>query len=244
MGTKIVKLLSLIVGVAVTNIVVLSPGFIGLEIGDNAIATASAVTLLFASSLTLFYGCYAFLFKPSVVLPIKQIKTHEDYVASLGRYRRIKALEEDISVALAQLERMRKKQSTLFEVLDQRFEPSELSYRKFASVIREVQKLFYLNVRGALNRLQVLDGAELAAVASPKTARLPTELFQEKANMYNEQLAYVKSAVGTNEEILLKLDKLLLEITKLDSHELGDIENMPGMREIDSLIKHTKLYKQ
>jgi hypothetical protein len=43
---------------------------------------------------------------------------------------------------------------------------------------------------------------------------------------------------------LLKLDKLLLEISRLDSLEPGDIENMACMQEIDSLIKQTKYYKQ
>lgn len=42
---------------------------------------------------------------------------------------------------------------------------------------------------------------------------------------------------------MLKLDQLLLEISRLDSFEAGDIEQMPCMQEIDQLIKHTKLYR-
>ncbi|MNN42780.1 hypothetical protein D3C81_1569860 [compost metagenome] len=61
--------------------------------------------------------------------------------------------------------------------------------------------------------------------------------------MYSEYLTFIKSSLATNEEIMLKLDKLLLEISRLDSFEPGDIENMPCMQEIDSLIKQTKLYK-
>ncbi|WP_239616538.1 hypothetical protein [Cohnella mopanensis] len=244
MGTKFIKLLGLIVGVAVVNVLVLSPGLIGVAIGENALSTAVGITLLFASALILLYGSYVLLFQPPVILPIKEIVTHEDYVVSLTRYRRVKTLEQDISIALAQLDRMNKKQSTLFNVINQRFDPSELSYKKFASVIQEVEKLFYLNVRSVLIRLNVYDGSEYSSVGSSGSDRFSQKLLQEKTNMHNELLSFVKSSVDTNEEILLKLDKLLLEISRLDSYEQEDIENMACMQEIDSLIKQTKFYKQ
>jgi BMFP domain-containing protein YqiC len=243
-GAKFIKLLGLILGVAVLNILVFSPGFLGVGIGENALATAFGVTLLLASTLILFYGSYVLLFKPPVVIPIKQIQTHEDYVEALIGYRRVKALEDDITLALEQLDRMRKKQETLLNVLIQRFEPNELSYKKFASVAQEVEKLFYLNVRSVLNRLNVFDESEFESVRSPKSSRFSRELLQEKTEMYNEHLSFVKNSLGTNEEILLKLDKLQVEISRLDSFEPGDIENMPCMQEIDSLIKQTKYYKQ
>jgi hypothetical protein len=243
-GTKYIKLIGLILGVVFLNILVLSPGFIGVEIGGSALTTAFGVTLLFASALVLLYGSYILLFKPPVVLPVKQIKTHEDYVEALTHYRRVKALEDDITLALEQLDRMRKKKITLFNVLNERFEPTELSYKKFASVTQEVEKLFYLNVRSILNRLHVFDESEFNSVRSQKQTPFSRELLQEKTNVYNEYLTFVKSSLGTNEEILLKLDKLLLEISRLDSFEPGDIENMPCMQEIDSLIKQTKYYKQ
>jgi hypothetical protein len=243
-GTKYIKLLGLILGVVVLNILVLSPGFLGVDIGGSALATAFGVTLIFASALGLLYGSYSILFKQPVVLPVKQIKTHEDYVEALTHYRRVKALEGDIALALEQLERIRKKKDTLMNVLIQRFDPTELSYKKFASVTEEVEKLFYLNVRSILNRLNVFDESEFESVMNKKSTPFSPELLQEKTNVYNEYLAFVKGSLGTNEEILLKLDKLLLEISRLDSFELGDIENMPCMQEIDSLIKQTKYYKQ
>ncbi len=241
---KYIKLLGIIVGVVVVNILVLSPGFIGVTIGESALTTAFGVTLLFVSALVLVYGSYVLLFKQPVVIPIKQIKTHEDYVEALNQYRRVKALGMDITLALEQLDRMIKKKDTLLNVLNQRFEPTELSYKKFASVVQEVEKLFYLNVRSILNRLNVFDESEFESVMNNKSTRFSRELLQEKTNVYNEYLSFMKSSLGSNEEILLKLDKLLLEISRLDSFEPGDIENMPCMQEIDSLIKQTKYYKQ
>ena len=43
---------------------------------------------------------------------------------------------------------------------------------------------------------------------------------QEKMDLYKEYLAYITGYLGANEEILLKLDKLLLEISQCRQHIL------------------------
>lgn len=241
---KYIKLLGLVLGIVAVNVLAFSPGFIGLNFEEGAFITALSVTLLFGSAMALLYGSYTLLFRQPVVLPVKHIETHEDYVEALSFYRRIKVLEEDITLGLSQLSRMKKKKETLLNVLHQRFDPGELSYKKFASVTMEVEKLLYLNIRSVLNRLNVFDEADYANMMKSKSESIPQKLFQEKTKVYNDYLSYVKNALHTNEEILLKLDQLLLEISRLDSFEAGDIEQMPCMQEIDQLIKHTKLYRQ
>ncbi|WP_339239836.1 hypothetical protein MKX40_04780 [Paenibacillus sp. FSL R5-0517] len=242
--SKYIQFMGLILVVVAVNVLAFSPGFIGLNFGEGAFTTSLSVTLLFGSAMALLYGSYTMLFRQPVVLPVKHIETHEDYVEALSFYRRIKVLEEDITLGLSQLSRMKKKKETLLNVLHQRFDPGELSYKKFASVTMEVEKLLYLNIRSVLNRLNVFDEADYANMMKSKSSNLPQKLFQEKTKVYNDYLSYVKNALHTNEEILLKLDQLLLEISRLDSFEAGDIEQMPCMQEIDQLIKHTKLYRQ
>ncbi|MBC8079178.1 MAG: hypothetical protein H7X86_02455 [Gorillibacterium sp.] len=242
---KYIKLMMLILGLALLNIVVLSPGLLGIEIGgDSALGTALGITLLLMSLVVLLYGSYILLFKPSLATPTKEIRTHDDYLDALTYYSHKKALGGDITLAVEQLNRIKKKSETLLSVLNQRFDPNELSYKKFHSVILEVEKLFYLNVRGILNRLGVFDESEFQTTTNQRAKQFSQELIQEKTNIYNEYMTFVKGSLEGNEEILLKLDKLLLEISRLDSLEIGDIENMPCMQEIDSLIKQTKFYRQ
>ncbi|AKG36433.1 hypothetical protein VK70_19345 [Paenibacillus durus ATCC 35681] len=245
-SSRLMKLLGLIAGVAVLDIVILSPGLLGVEIGgENALETASGVTLLVISFLVLLYGSYALLFKPSALAPVKNIKTHEDYIAALNHYRNAKGLKKDIALALDQLDRLEKKKYTLSDVLGQRFDQAELSYKKFHSVIDAVEQLFYLNIRGILNRLSVFDASEVSAFTSEqKPTQLSNKLVQEKTALHNEYLTSITGYLGANEEILLKLDKLLLEISQLDSTDYQNIEDMPGMQEMDALIKQTKFYKQ
>ncbi|MBP3966227.1 hypothetical protein [Paenibacillus lignilyticus] len=245
MGTKFVKLLGMIVVIAALNIAVFSPGLMGIEIGERPFESALGVTLLLASGLTLLYGSFTLLFKQQESISPKQLQTREDFEEALMRYRRVKVLQEDMAYALEQMERMNKRQDTLLNVLGQRFDPNELSYKKFASVTREVEKLFYLNVRSILNRLHVFDESELEnAGGGRKPSRISPELLQVRSGIVNEQLTFVKQSLESNEEMLIKLDKLLLEISRLDSFEPSEIDQMPCMQEIDSLIKQTKYYKQ
>jgi hypothetical protein len=69
------------------------------------------------------------------------------------------------------------------------------------------------------------------------------QFMEEKFKVYEEYIAFVKAATEDNEQILLKLDKLLLEISGLNSIEGGQLEKMAGMIEIDNLIKQAKYYK-
>ncbi|PRX70648.1 hypothetical protein B0G52_11114 [Cohnella sp. SGD-V74] len=242
--TKLIKLLALVAAVSILNVVVLSPGLVGVGFGESALETAIGVTLPLASVVALLLGSYAILHKPQEPTPpLRQLQSREDFAAALSRYKRVRLLEEDIEHAVEQLDRIRKKKETLLQVLSQRFQPEELSYSKFASAIAGAESLFYRNVRSVLNRLQAFDESEFESLGSRRAARMPRELLQMRAEMLNEFLGFVKYSIGMNEEILLKLDRLLLEITRLDAFEPGDIEEMPCMKEIDALIRQTKHYR-
>jgi len=243
-NSKLLKLFGVILGVVIANVLIFSPGFIGLSFGGGALEAATAVTLLFASALILLYTCYVNLFKRQTAIPAIQVKTHEDYIEALSQYKEIKTLQKDIDFSLGQLERLKKRMETLEDLLNQRFDPTEMSYKKFASVAHEVEKLFYLNIRSILNRLRVFDEAEYRSIALLGSSKLPQHLIQEKTQVFQEFFSFVKDSLATNEEILLKLDKLLMEISRLDSFDPGDIEKMECMQEIDSLIKQTKYYKE
>ncbi|MFD0671080.1 hypothetical protein [Cohnella sp. GCM10027633] len=242
---RLLKLFGLISGIALLDIVVLSPGLFGVSIGgDNALESAFGVTFVFMSVLALLYGTYALLLRPPDKTSVRELQTSDDYIEALRRHKHVKALKADIGMALEQIDRMNKKHDALLSVLGQRFDPSELSYKRFGSVIRDVHSLFYLNIRGIVNKLTVFDAAEYDKFAGePRPAHLSDKLVRERSELYRQYTAYVSGAVGANEEILLKLDKLLLEVSRLDSTDYETIEAMPGMIEIDELIRQTKFYR-
>lgn len=242
---RLPKLFGLASAIALLDIIVLSPGLLGVRIdGGNALETAFGVTFVFMSVLTLLYGTYAILLRPRRTASMIALQTSEDYVEALRRHRHTKALRSHIEHALDQIERMNRKHNALSGVLRKRFNPSELSYKRFSNVIYEVHSLFFLNVRGMLNKLAAFDPAEYERFSGEqRPAHLSDRLLHERSELYRQYIAYVSGAIGANEEIILKLDKLLLEITRLDSIDVNTIEAMPGMQEIDELIHQTKFYR-
>lgn len=242
---ELAKLLGLNIGIAATDVALFSPGLIGIQLGGaSALATAFGCTAIFMSGALFLYGNYKLLAGREKVVQTSSIKTIEDYSNALRQHRYKKTFETNINLMLEQIERLVKKKSTILDILQQRFSVSELSYKKFASVINEVEKIFYLNIRSILNKLNAFDEEEYIRIKDgDKSGGFSQEFIQQKLSVYNEYIAFINKATEDNEEIILKLDKLLLEISSLDSLQDGEIEKMPGMQEIDELIKQTRLYK-
>lgn len=61
--------------------------------------------------------------------------------------------------------------------------------------------------------------------------------------MFDEYIFFVKDSIEDNEEILLKLDKFLFELSKFNSLEDGELENMSAIKDVDELINKIKFYK-
>ncbi len=200
--------------------------------------------MLFISLLVVLYGSYTLLFNTPAAPSLRALVTREDYLAELNRYKNVQVLKKDVLLALEQLDRIDKKKSTLMNILGERFEPTELSFRKFQSVIMEVEKLFFLNLRGILNKLSVFDASDFTLFTRRQKPKAFTDtLVQRKTELYNEYFAHMTGYLGANEEILLKLDQLLLEISLLDSTDYSIVDEIPCMKELNALIGQTKLYQ-
>lgn len=133
---------------------------------------------------------------------------------------------------------------TIKDVLLQKFNSSEMSYSKFDYTIKEIENVFFINIKSILNKLNAFDEEDYKRIRKEDAQKkFSTEFIQEKLGVYNEYIAFIKDAIEDNEQIILKLDKLLLEISKLNSLEAGELENMSAFKEIDDLINKTKLYK-
>jgi hypothetical protein len=168
----------------------------------------------------------------------------EDYIEALNMHRGLKTFEVTVDLLLDQIERLQKKNKTIRNIILQIFSASEISYRKFDAVIDEVEKIFFMNIRSILNKMNAFDEDDYNFIRKKYEAGAFSQQFmEEKFKVYDEYIVFVKAATEDNEQILLKLDKLLLEISGLNSIESGQLEQMAGMVEIDNLIKQAKYYK-
>jgi len=240
---KLINLLSLNLGIAAANIITFSPGLVGLKFDwAGALAPALGITLIFVSGVGLAYGNYKLLTGPEKVIP--PIRTLEDYIEALNILRGLKTFEVTVDLLLDQIERLQKKNKIIRDILLQIFSASEIAYKKFDAVIAEVEKIFFMNIRSILNKMNAFDEDDYNSIRRKHESGAISQQFMEaKFKVYDEYITFVKVATEDNEQILLKLDKLLLEISGLNSLESGQLEQMAGMIEIDNLIKQAKYYK-
>jgi len=241
----LIKLLGLNLGIAAANIAVFSPGLLDVDLfGAGALEAAFGSAFLVFSGSGLVYGNYKLLSEPEKAIPIGAKSTKEDYIEALNEHRGLKTFERNIDLLLDQIERLQKKNKTIRDILLQIFNASEISYQKFDAVIAEVENIFFKNIRSIINKLNAFDEEDYNFIKKQRNAgAFSEEIMEEKFKVYNEYIRFVKEATEDNEQILLKLDKLLLEISGLNCIESGELEQMAGMIEIDNLIKQAKYYK-
>ena len=235
-----IKLLGLNLGIAAANIIVLPEVFI---VG-SALATAFGSAFIFLSGTGLIYGNYKLLAEQKRETPTQKAMTAEDYIEELNNHKDLKTFENTVDLLLDQIERLQNKNKIIRDILLQIFSDSEMSYKRFDAIIAEVENIFYINIRSILNKINAFDEDDYNFIRNKRdSGDFSAEFMEEKIKVYSEYISFVKAAAENNEQILLKLDKLLLELSGLNSVERGQLEKMPGMIEIDDLIKQTIKYK-
>jgi hypothetical protein len=240
----LIRLLALNLGIAAANIAVFSSGLLAVDLFGSALEKAFGSAFLVLSGSGLVYGNYKLLSEPEKAIPIGAKSTKEDYVEALNDHRGLETFERNIDLLFDQIERLQKKNKTIRDILLQIFNASEISYQKFDAVIAEVENIFFKNIRSIINKLNAFDEDDYNFIKKQRNSgAFSEEIMEEKFKVYNEYIRFVKEATEDNEQILLKLDKLLLEISGLNCIESGELEQMAGMIEIDNLIKQAKYYK-
>lgn len=145
--------------------------------------------------------------------------------------------------SLRQLERMRKKVNVLDEILLQHFEKDSITYTKFDGTINSIEELFFDNLRKMIAKIQLFDQEEFNNM-SRTNRNLSTESIVQRNAIYKEYVDYASAIVQKNETILVKLDELLSEISKLEEVEKTNVEELKVLDEVNELVGQVKFYKE
>lgn len=249
---QIIRLILLNLGIVLLNVILFSKGLIGLTLGGSILATAFGITAIIMSVIAFFWGNISLLFKkPTPTLYIGTELTNEkDYTQALAEKRDKKVFIKDINTVTEQISRIRSRNESLDTILRQHFSPQEITSVRFHTIIDSVNDLFYGNVKKMLNRITIFDDRDYNVIMYKlkySTVRLSEEdadILRERLAVYQEHLDYIKNLIEMNEGIIVKLDRLLLELAKLDDFDETNIEKTPAIQEMNDLIQQTKLYKQ
>ena len=250
MKNRIWKLIALNLGIAVLNIILFASGLVGLNFTGSIFQTALAITVIVMSLIAFGYGNYTLLFSERKMQLLRgtELTEPKDYVQALQDMDLNGVFDADIHTATEQIGRMQDKDKALNIILAQFFTPQEMTFTRFQSAINAVQAIFYNNVKKMLNRMTIFDYADYRKLkkissASDKEDDETAEAVEAQKRIYQEHIDYVHDLVKMNESVLVKMDALLLELSKLDDVDEQGLEKMAAVQEINDLIEQTKYYK-
>jgi hypothetical protein len=227
---KQIKILGLNLGIAAADIITLKLGLIG----GGALATPFGVTIIFLSAVGVTYGNYRLFAEPEELIP-PDIYYKEKLIEHLG----IKTFEEDIKMAIDQVERLQKKNNTIRNILPQIFGDSKITIKKFTAAIDEVNNSFFMNIQNIIYKLDIFDEDDYKLRRDKHEARTGSQQLSEEN--YNEYVTSIEAAIEDNEQILLMLEKFLLRIIDLKSSD--SVKRKETTEMIDGLIELLKNYR-
>ena len=242
---RISSLLGLNIAIVMLNIIIFSPGLFNIKIDFiNIFQTSIGITIIIMSFIIFIIGNYKILIKEDNEIDISKLDDSEDYIEALKENSSKRVFSKDIDILLEQIERMDKKQEKIDDILLQKFTVNEMSYIKFKKTITEVRDVFYINIKSVINKINIFDEQEYEKIKKDiKNGKLNGKIEEQKKDMFDEYIFIVKDSIEDNEEILLKLDKFLFELSKFNSLEDGELENMSAIKDVDELINKIKFYK-
>jgi len=243
MQNKFIKMLLLNSTIILVNVILFSNAFFHLSVfSDNAFTTALAITDIIMSVIIFFVGNYKILSYEPQMLPAIETKNLSDCYNIIRQNINKKTFAKKLEIVTEQIKRFYKKKETINAILLQKFSETEMTYSKFANVLNETETVIYQNTKSMLNRINAFDEDEYISITRSGNNNTATQ--QSRLTIFNEYIKFADESIEDNEHILLKLDQLLFEISKFNSLEDGEVENMSAMRDIDELIHNAKWYKQ
>lgn len=240
----ILKALFLNLIIVVINILVFSKGFLGVFTQSSTLSLSFGITNALISCIVFTYGNYKILVKQKEVINPSEINSIDDCIDTLSEAGHKVILGKFAKDLVEQLKRFKHKKCIIDVILLQKFSTAELTYIKFNEAVFGVEKVLLTNARGAINKINAFDEEEYRSLTNGKLkTRMSRELIRAKIGIYNQYIDYVQDSIRTNEEILVKLDLLLLELSKFNSLDDIDILNMEQLKDMEDLISKVKLYR-
>lgn len=227
---KQIKILGLNLGIAAADIITLKLGLIT----GGGVAPAFGITIIFLSAVGVIYGNYRLFAEPERSIPTPP--TWDELIMLLDKHLLIKTFEEDINLAIDQIGRMQRKNKKIRDLLEQKFDGSEITIKKFLVGVAELKNAFIMNIQIILNKLDTFDGLDKIGPGN-----FSRQISEDKKEVFDKYVISIKSATEYNERILLMLDKMLLEISNMDC--LDSIQWDKMIEEFDILIKQITEYR-
>lgn len=229
------------------NVAVFSNAFLKVRLfGDSILETLVGLAVIICSVFVFLFVNFRLVngrtSKIDHEMTLQNITDLESCKNTIVRLGYSGTFSRKLEEVLEQIQKQQKKKGLIIDILHQKFSDAEMSYGKFTGIVESAEQIMCANIKSTLNKICAFDEDEYNEMKEGRS-NLRQSIATEKMAIYNEYISFVDKAVDGNDEILLRLDKLLLELSEFNSMRPEDLENMDAIRELDNLIRDAKWYK-
>ena len=224
MNRGLIKKILINLSLIMLNIAVFSDAFIGVNLlsGDIVGIVIGTAVILLTLFIFIMVNCIGFLGKPGAksqdITSLKQCKT------ALSAYLRkidVDRFRDSIYAIISRIEKFESKKDSVKKALSDSFDSTEITYAKFNTTVDTVEAVIIGNVGILINRLKV---------------------FGEGA-LYSEFADCMDSIITNCDDILIKMDRLLYELSVLSIQNEEELAKNSAVSELQKLIDSVKWYK-
>jgi|GEM_PF-484706 len=176
-------------------------------------------------------------------IKIDGVKTLGDCENALANITHLQTFSSYIRGLRMQINNFWDRQTSVRNVLSQRFSPTEMTYLRFDEVVTGVENVMCNNIKKVLVRFSVFDENGYQAALREKESGNVTPSTQASIGLYEEHIDFIGKVVDGNNEMLFKLQELLSEIAKITKTEEDSRQETIVVDELNNLISNTYLYK-
>lgn len=151
-------------------------------------------------------------------------------------------------IASRQVGNIDKKAPALLKMVDEKFEPGTMSHDRFSTPINNGIETVRQNSMTLARMLEGFDDqdfqklARLMETGEYRHDLIDDEIQKERYLIYQNNLSEMERIVSTNERMLLVLDRISVELSKLQTNQI-DQEGSAILQEIEELSKTAKFYQ-
>lgn len=203
----------------------------------------SFFSMLFIMSVIIFFwGNYKLISTENLKTQDESLSSRENCIVLLKKIQNSTYFKERVTLILDQIEAMTNKISKITEIIEKNYNIIDPVYDKFRNIIFEVEYIFYENINSVINKINAFDESDYRRIINSKDKKIHNKDFvKSKLMIFEEYFNFVDISISNNEEILLKLDSMLLEISKINTMDIENFNKITEVNELDKLIKKFKV---
>lgn len=224
------------VDVALACLTIVTYGVCGLSFrNSNTLKQAFAITLAFAYLIIFLWFNYKYLIKTQWKVSeindrssLYQI-VHQYYMGGQGVF------DKHIYLTERHIDRFDREKATLQKMLYENFR-EDRQFTPMSNLMENAEETFTTTVHQIIKRISIFDFKDYAIFSrSNYDTGLSPENFKKKDQQFKEHITYVSDLCNKNEELLLELNNLITEVSRIN-----DSNRENNLSEIQDTVKAMK----